>query len=175
MSEDVQYLLDRAAIIDVMSNYATGLDARDWVLWRSVFVNEVIFDLSAWSGQKAQLLQVDRVVGAQARIFAELSVTQHFFTNHRITVSGDTAQCRMHMRAEHWLKPRSLPEELRTSEDTLNDRYTMFGYYDDKLIRTAEGWKIQEMQLNVTRAEGSRFVMDEAARRARARKRAEPG
>ncbi len=173
MSEELQYLLDRAAIIDVMSNYATGLDARDWVLWRSVFVEEVVFDLSFWSGQKARLLQVDRVVSSQARIFAELSVTQHFFTNHRITVSGDTAQCRMHMRAEHWLKPVPLAEGVGTSEDSLNNRYTMFGYYDDKLVRTEQGWKIREMQLKVTRSEGPRSVMDEAALRARKKKQSE--
>jgi hypothetical protein len=173
MSDEIRYLLDRAAIIDVMSNYATGLDARDWVLWRSVFVDEVVFDLSVWSGQKPRLLQVDRVVSEQARIFDELSVTQHFFTNHRVTVSGDTARCRMHMRAEHWLKPIPLSEGVGTSEDALHDRYTMFGYYDDKLIRTNEGWKIQEMQLKVTRSEGPRSVMDQAARRARARKLSE--
>ena len=34
---------ERQAIVDVLSNYATGLDARDWVLWRSVFIDEVIF------------------------------------------------------------------------------------------------------------------------------------
>jgi len=171
MTDDIQTLLDRVAIVDVMSNYATGLDARDWNLWRSVFIDEVVFDLSAWSGQKAQLLQVDRVVRAQARIFAELSVTQHFFTNHRIVIDGDSARCRMHMRAEHWLKPLPLVEGVSTSEDPINDRYTMFGYYDDKLVRTSEGWKIREMQLKVTRSEGPRSVMEEAARRARAAKK----
>ena len=50
------------------------------------------------------------------------------------------------------------------------DRYTMFGYYDDRLVRTDAGWKIAEMQLNVTRTEGNRWVMDEAQRRARAKR-----
>jgi len=170
MASDIQKLLDHAAIVDVMSNYATGLDARDWVLWRSVFIDEVVFDLSAWSGQKARLLQVDRVVSTQAGIFAELSVTQHFFTNHRITIESDSARCRMHMRAEHWLKALPLNNNISTSEDPINDRYTMFGYYDNKLIRTKQGWKISEMQLKVTRSEGPRSVMDTATRRARRKK-----
>lgn len=153
---------DRTAIVDVLSNYATGLDARDWVLWRSVFVEEVLFDLSSWTKQAPQCLNADRVVKAQARMFAELSVTQHFMTNHRVTVAGDRARCLAHMRAEHWIVIDPSREETA--------RYTMFGYYDDKLVRTEAGWKIEEMQLNVTQTEGLRWVMDEATRRARAKR-----
>jgi len=157
----LQTLRDRAELIDVLSAYATGLDARDWTLWRSVFIDEVVFDLSSWSGQPARRLNADRVVAAQARIFAELAVTQHFITNHRITIEGDRARVLAHMRAEHWLAPPA---------PASRDRYTMFGYYDDKLVRTASGWRIAEMQLNVTRTEGDRAVMDEATRRARERR-----
>ena len=162
----LQTLLDRNAIIDVLSAYATGLDARDWVLWRSVFVDEVLFDLSSWTGQPARLLNADRVVAAQAREFAELSVTQHFMTNHRVTVAGDNARLLAHMRAEHWI-PLDAASGNRTTE-----RYTMFGYYDDRLVRTAGGWKIAHMQLNVTHTEGPRWVMQEAARRAKAKRAA---
>ena len=162
----LQTLLDRNAIIDVLSAYATGLDARDWVLWRSVFVDEVLFDLSSWTGQPARLLNADRVVAAQAREFAELSVTQHFMTNHRVTVAADNARLLAHMRAEHWI-PLDAASGNRTTE-----RYTMFGYYDDRLVRTAGGWKIAHMQLNVTHTEGPRWVMQEAARRAKAKRAA---
>lgn len=153
---------DREAIVAVLTHYAVGLDARDWVLWRSVFVDEVVFDLSSWNGVAPRPLESDRVVAAQARIFAEFAETQHFFTNHRITVDGDRARAQMHMRAEHWLANPGI-------EGT--DRYTMFGYYDDRLARTADGWKITEMQLNVTRTEGNRWVMEEAERRARAKRK----
>ena len=163
-AEQLQALLDRAAIIDVMSAYATGLDARDWVLWRSVFVDEVLFDLSSWTGQPGRLLNADRVVAAQAREFAELSTTQHFMTNHRVTIDGDSARLLAHMRAEHWI-PLDANAGNRTTE-----RYTMFGYYDDKLVRTVQGWKIAQMQLHVTHTEGPRWVMQEAARRARAKR-----
>jgi len=151
-------IADRLALIDVLSNYATGLDARDWTLWRSVFLDEVVFDLSSWTGQPARLLDSDRVVASQARMFAELSVTQHFITSHRVELAGDRARVLAHMRAEHWID---------TPSPGGSDRYTMFGYYDDKLVRTEQGWKIAEMQLNVTRTEGDRWVMDEATHRAR--------
>lgn len=159
---DLNWIRDRLLIVDVLSNYATGLDAQDWELWRSVFLDEVIFDLSSWHGIAPKPLETDRVVASQARMFAEFSMTQHFFTNHRVSIEGDNARVLAHMRAEHWL-PLDPPEGG-------SGRYTMFGYYDDKLKRTADGWKIAEMQLNVTHTEGSRWVMDEAQRRARVKR-----
>ena len=151
---------DRLAIIEVMNNYAAGLDARDWELWRTVFTDEATFDLSSWNQVPPRLLETDRVVKGQARIFAELKATQHFLTNHRITVQGDHARGLAHMRAEHWL----------LEDDGSTTRYTMFGYYDDKFLRIDNGWKMCEMQLNVTHTEGDRRVMDEAQSRAKARR-----
>jgi SnoaL-like domain len=164
----IDEIADRLAIIDVLSNYATGLDARDWTLWRSVFVDELEFDLSSWNGIEPRPLNADRVVANQARTFAELSVTQHFFTNHRVTLNGDRARVIAHMRAEHWLDGASEPGSAGSTETTF--RYTMFGYYDHDLVRTDDGWKICRMQLNVTKTEGNRWVMEEATRRARAKK-----
>lgn len=154
---DTNFLEDRYAIIDVMSRYAAGLDARDWELWRDVFTDEAVFDLSSWNQVPARSLDSDRVVKSQARIFAELKATQHFLTNHRIVIDGDQARGIAHMRAEHWL----------IEDDGSTSRYTMFGYYDDKFTRTAKGWKMCEMQLNVTHTEGDRRVMSEAENRAR--------
>jgi 3-phenylpropionate/cinnamic acid dioxygenase small subunit len=161
---DSKAMEDRLAIIEVMNNYATGLDARDWDLWRTVFTDEAIFDLSSWNQQPPRPLDSDRVVRGQARVFAELKTTQHFLTNHRITIEDSQARGIAHMRAEHWL----------LEDDGSTSRYTMFGYYDDKFQRTEQGWKMSEMQLNVTHTEGDRRVMDEAQKRAKARRQQKP-
>ena len=50
------------------------------------------------------------------------------------------------MRAEHWVDP------AETAPD--GDRYSMFGYYDNDLVLTAEGWKLVSVQLKLTRTEG---------------------
>ena len=155
-------LQDRLDIMELIARYGAGLDARDWELWRAVFTDNTLFDLSSWSGQEPRRDDTDRVVRAQARIFAELEVTQHLMSNFRITVDGDSARVTAVMRAEHWLTV------VPPNEDT--KRYTMFGYYDDRLLRVDDHWKIDEMHLNVTKTEGERWVMDEASRRARAKR-----
>ncbi len=37
----LQLLIDRAEIGDVQLRYATGLDSRDWTLFRSCFTDEI--------------------------------------------------------------------------------------------------------------------------------------
>ena len=153
---------DRLDIMELIARYGAGLDARDWELWRSVFTDNTLFDLSSWSGQEPRRVETARVVRAQARIFAELSVTQHLMSNFRITTDGDAGRVLAVMRAEHWIPVTEGSDETK--------RYTMFGYYDDRLLRINGEWKMDEMHLNVTKTEGERWVMDEASRRARAKR-----
>lgn len=154
---------DRLEIMDLLARYGAGLDARDWLLWRSVFTDRALFDLSSWSDETPQRVETDRVVKVQSRLFAEFDVTQHLISNFRITLDGDSARVIAVMRAEHWI--RIAPESAATK------RYTMFGYYDDRLLRIGDQWKIDEMHLEVTNTEGDRWVIEEATRRARARRR----
>ena len=43
----LQLLLDRAEISDVQLRYATGVDMRDWKLFRSCFADEIDVDFSS--------------------------------------------------------------------------------------------------------------------------------
>ena len=58
----LEEVADRLAIMEVIANYAAGLDARDWELWRSVFVDDLVFDLSSWNGIEPRVLNADGVV-----------------------------------------------------------------------------------------------------------------
>src|ERR1700687_1442462 len=46
----LQLLLDRAEISDVQLRYATGLDSRDWPLFRSCFTDEIETDFTSVFG-----------------------------------------------------------------------------------------------------------------------------
>jgi len=47
-------LIDRARISDTVLAYATGVDRRDWALYRGIFEDEVVFDFETWSGEPAR-------------------------------------------------------------------------------------------------------------------------
>jgi hypothetical protein len=157
-------LADHHDLSDVLHRYATGLDARDWVLWRSAFVTDapILFDMRSVSGREPKPQPVDAVISWLQLQFAGFDATQHLITNHRHTIErdGDHARVLAHMRAEHWIDPH----ELDDGEGD-GDRYTMFGYYDDRFVRRAVGWKLVQVQLKLTRTEGNPNVMVAAWRK----------
>ncbi len=159
MTDDpLRRLTDESELRDLIHRYAFGLDDRDWTLWRSVFADEVVIDMSDYRPEPPpRLATAERVVRSAEVLFAGFEATQHFIGTQRYEVSGDEAVITAHMRAEHWL----------TTGDG-GDRYTMYGTYIDDCVRTADGWKMARVKLHLLREEGNRQVMRSALRRGRA-------
>ncbi len=155
--QEVQLLADRAAISDVLHRYATGLDMRDWALYRSVFTDEVDIDFSS-AGIPAGRMKADDWVERLRVPFAGFDATQHLSANHVHDIRGDEATCTSYMRAEHF---------VINSEG--ENYYTLGGYYTNRLVRTADGWKLCGVTLTVTWNRGNRNVMRLAERRGRER------
>lgn len=153
----LQLLTDRAAISDVLHRYATGLDTRDWTLYRSIFTDEVEMDFSS-IGMAAGRVKADDWVERARVLFAGFDATQHLSANHVHDIRGDEATCTSYMRAEHF---------VLTSEG--ENYYTMGGYYINRLVRTSYGWKLAAVTLTVTWNRGNRHVLRLAARRGRER------
>jgi hypothetical protein len=155
---NLQMLLDRGAITDVVNRYATGLDRRDWKLLRSIFTDEIDMEYSS-VGIKTGRYSADRWVRNSEVLFAGFGPTQHTLTNHAIAVNGDSAHCDMYMRAEHFI------EDLAPSEN----RWTIGGYYKVDLTRLADGWRIHAMGLYMTWQTGNRNLSAVAIERGRER------
>ncbi len=150
----IQRLLDESDLRDLLHRYAFGLDREDWVLWRSVFADEVTMDMRDYSGgPDPRPVESDKIVAGIQTLFAGLDGSQHFMGSHRYEIDGDRATITAHMRAEHWL-----------TNDGGGDKYTMFGTYTDEAIRTDEGWKLTSVRLNLIRQEGNRSLMKRAAK-----------
>ncbi len=157
----LQLLLDRAEISDVVHAYATGLDRRDWALYRSIFRDEIEMDFRS-VGIRAGTFRAEDWVRDAQRLFAGFSATQHTSTNHVHDVRGDEATCTSNMQAEHFV--------AREPGDGLEDgadRWTIGGYYTNELVRTPEGWKLTRVTLTVTWTRGNPEVPRIALKRGR--------
>lgn len=151
---------DRQAIVDVVVQYATGVDRRDWQLYRACFTDPCEFDFSSWSGQPATVMAVDDWVTKVRGTNGNFDATQHLSTNHVVTLQGvDQATCVSYMQAQHWFSAPRLAELGHADSD--EPRWcTLGGYYTNSLIRTAQGWRIQRCQLNVTWVTGDPSIFD---------------
>jgi 3-phenylpropionate/cinnamic acid dioxygenase small subunit len=153
----LQMLLDRAEISDVQLRYATGLDSRDWPLFRSCFADEIETDFTSVFGGEPRKVSADRWTEAARRSVGGLQATQHMITNHVITVAGDNATCIAYVQARHYLP-----------NDTGDSMQTMFGYYTNRFVRTSAGWKIRACQLTLTMQTGNPQIFTLASARFKA-------
>ena len=119
---------DRVAkydIAEVLVRYATGIDRRDWDLFRTCFTEDCRLDygdIGAWDG-------VDAVTEFMEASHAGMGHTLHRLTNVTVTVDGDRAVARTYVDAI------LMASDGRTG---LNPR----GWYDDELVHTDDGWRI---------------------------------
>jgi 3-phenylpropionate/cinnamic acid dioxygenase small subunit len=128
---DVQ---DRLDISDVLVRYATGIDRRDWPLFRTVFTDDCVLDygeIGSWDG-------VDAVTDFMEQTHAMAGHTLHRITNHAVAVDGDTASARSYVDA------------LIMSADNTSG-VNAAGFYDDEFARTAAGWRISRRRFTVVR------------------------
>jgi hypothetical protein len=159
---DVQQLIERTAISDVVYAYATGLDRRDWKLFRSIFMDSIDMDFRS-VGLRRDRYDADEWVRDAKRLFAGFEATQHTSTNHVLELCGDEATCTSNMQATHFV--------ARESNDGLEDGadcWTIGGYYINELVRASECWKLAKVTLNVTWQTGNRELSRIALRRGRA-------
>ncbi|TDI58197.1 MAG: nuclear transport factor 2 family protein [Alphaproteobacteria bacterium] len=134
--------------------YAVGIDTHDWALLRSIFTDEITMDFSSYSGQPSATTTADDWVAGCKLLFMGLDATQHVMTNPIVDVDGDVATQRMYMKAEHFLQ-----------NDQGSPDFALAGYYDDKLIRTSDGWRIEAVTLTILWNRGNRHIMELAMAR----------
>ena len=116
---------DRQDIPDVLLRYATGIDRRDWPLFRTVFADDCELDygeVGSWKG-------VDAITEFMQEAHAMAGHTMHRLTNQVITVDGDTAEARTYVDAL-----------IMVGDEGSGVNAT--GFYDDELVRGDDGWRV---------------------------------
>jgi len=126
----LQQIADRIEIDDLLTRYATALDAKDWDLFASCFTPDAFIDYTGAGGIKGALPEVRQWL---AQVMAGFPMTQHLVTNRAIQIHGDTATCRSCL-----FNPMGVPDDGGLMV------FLEGGYYRDQLVRTADGWRIAE-------------------------------
>lgn len=126
MSHPTSHREDHQDISDVLVRYGTGIDSRDWTLFRTVFTDDCELDygeIGHWHG-------VDAVVDFMVAAHDMAGHTLHRISNQAVTVDGDTATARAYVDA------------LIMSQDNTSG-VNAAGFYDDEFVRTDAGWRIR--------------------------------
>jgi SnoaL-like domain len=125
---------DRQEISDLLVRYATGIDRRDWLLFRTVFTDDCRLDygeIGVWNG-------VDEVTNFMDQTHAMAGHTMHRLTNQAIAVAGDKASARTYVDAVIMFGDNQAGVNA-------------LGFYDDEIVRSADGWRIARRRFTQVR------------------------
>ena len=144
---------EKLAVAETVYKYATGIDTRDWSLYRSIFADTVTFDFTSYTSRPARGdMTADDWVAGLRPLFTGLAATQHSMTNPSVRLRGDEADITMYMQAHH----------VYDAADPAS-WFTIGGYYDDTLVRThGGGWLLTAVTLTVLWRSGDPAIMEAA-------------
>ena len=141
---------DKLAVAETVYRYATAVDRRDWVLYRSLFADVVTVDFSSYDPDlPPRQIRAEAWVAGVVPLFTGFAATHHSMTNPLATVDGDTAAITMYVRAHHVFDPTDAASW-----------YTIGGYYDDTLVSVDGRWLLTAVRLTVTWRAGDPHVME---------------
>jgi 3-phenylpropionate/cinnamic acid dioxygenase small subunit len=122
---------DERAIVGVALRYARSIDTKDFDLFMSCFTIDALFGLPKLRMDPGMKLEL-----ALPFLDSLFSATQHVTTNFEVTVNGDRAEMRSLYIATHVWR-----------ENVADPLFVMGGHYEDKLVRSGDGWRIQDRLL----------------------------
>jgi SnoaL-like domain len=130
MTMSLQEMSDRMEIQDLMVRYSYAIDSRNWDALDDVFTPDAFIDYSVFGGSTGDLPSTKEFLASAMPMFGSL---QHMVSGTTITIDGDTAETRTQCHN---------PMTIGDGDDA--DLMVCGLWYVDKLVRTAEGWRIKE-------------------------------
>jgi hypothetical protein len=134
----IRRLEDRALISECVISYAVAVDRSDWEMFGDCFTDPVHTDYSE-NGMPAADFAREELVGIVRGALSRFPATHHLSPNHVIQFDesdADRAICHSYMYAQHHLG----------SGDVLLLR----GSYENHMLRTADGWRIESLIQHVS-------------------------
>lgn len=130
MADEAQ---DRREIIELAVAYCRIVDSGDFEMLRDIFTPDATTELGG-SGQSG----IDQIIGRLSTALGKFDSWEHHIGDHEVTIDGDAATARCSVRAVH---QRPFGESPPTD--------TVVGSYEDRIVRTAHGWRLSKRSLVV--------------------------
>jgi hypothetical protein len=131
MTMGIQEISDRLEINNLLIDYCSAVDSRDFAAFDRIFTPDAVIDYTALGGIRGTVAEIKEYLG---RVMPHFPSFQHMIANSRVWIDGETARGRTMCH-----NPMEIP---------LPEGGTQIAYYGlwyvDRLVRTAEGWRICE-------------------------------
>ena len=135
-------LADRQAIVDLTIAYSYALDDRRFDDLDDVFVPDATAELG-WLLEGRDAIK-DRIRNA----LVPLDASHHLVATHQVRFDGDRATGRCYLQAQH----------VRVDADG-GPLFMVGGRYEDRYVRSPDGWRIEHRALVVLWTDGNAAVL----------------
>ena len=126
----LQEISDRLEIQDLLARYSHAIDRRDWDALDHIFTPDAHIDYTSMGGASGTLPEIKAYLAAA---LAHFSGFQHLDATSELTITGDTA-----------IAKTICHNPMVIQIDGADWPFFCGLWYHDKLLRTPEGWRIQE-------------------------------
>ena len=126
---------DERQISAVMVRYATGIDSRDWGLFRTCFTDDFCGDY----GRFGSWTSGEDITRSMEGMHELLGPTLHRITNIVMAAAPGGAVARTYVDA------------ILMSKEIGGGVNQAVGYYDDELVRSDGGWRIKNRRFTMVR------------------------
>jgi hypothetical protein len=135
-------LTDRQALVELTIAYSYALDDRRFDDLDDVFLPDATAELG-WLLEGRDAIK-DRIRDA----LVPLDASQHLVATHQVRLDGDRATGRCYLQAQH----------VRAGADG-GSLFMVGGRYEDRYVRTVDGWRIAHRSLVVLWTDGNPGVL----------------
>lgn len=140
LEAQVQWLVDRACIAELLAEYARSLDAKDFDATQECFTSDGVMELPFGSIPAVQL------AGAARAALGCFEATQHINVTHQINIQGDRAKIRQSCIAIH----------VHHANET-DHHGDIGGEYDMEAVRVPGGWRFSRVREDTIWTSGSGY------------------
>jgi 3-phenylpropionate/cinnamic acid dioxygenase small subunit len=123
----------RQQLFDLVVRYATGIDQRDWELFRTCWTDDAVCDY----GEVGRWDSGEAITAFMVKIHESCGHTAHRMSNYVVRPDGDGYAARTYVDAI----------VMRGDNHT---GFQMLGYYDDAYRLTDDGWRISRRDFTPT-------------------------
>lgn len=143
MEKQIQQLLERQQIIDVVNQLFIQTDNRNWEGVENCFAEKVLFDMTSLAGGEPTTLTPQQITAAWDEGLKDLQAIHHQVGNFVVSIDSDGADVFCYGIASHF-KPNGSGQNTRT----------FVGSYDFHLTKKDDEWKIDAFKFNLKYLDG---------------------
>ena len=142
-NNEIQILIARIAIQDLLATYYRSIDRREWKALENVYSTDAHFKSPPRVEQQGR----EAIIASTSRV-GIYKRTYHFMGNHIATVNGATANSETYAMAYHYYD----------EEDGKEHEYVLRIRYLDKLRKTDGRWEIFDRLMHYDYLRGKSLI-----------------